>query len=99
MKALVGNKIVSEKEFAQAEQIYENARISYEAVAKNHSASGQAVVSPISGYVKNLLVKEGDYVSVGQRHPEPQAFPACGCIRKVLSLPKQHRFCQLLYSL
>ncbi len=39
MKALVGNKIVSEKEFAQAEQIYENARISYEAVAKNHSAS------------------------------------------------------------
>ncbi|WP_418696346.1 efflux RND transporter periplasmic adaptor subunit [Bacteroides sp.] len=66
MKALVGNKIVSEKEFAQAEQIYENARISYEAVAKNHSASGQAVVSPISGYVKNLLVKEGDYVAVGQ---------------------------------
>ena len=46
---LVGNKIVSEKEFAQAEQIYENARIGYEAVAKNHSASGQAVVSPISG--------------------------------------------------
>lgn len=66
MKALVGNKIVSEKEFAQAEQVYENARISYEAVAKNHSASGQAVVSPISGYVKNLLVKEGDYVAVGQ---------------------------------
>ncbi len=66
MKALVGNKIVSEKEFAQAEQIYENARISYEAVAKNHSASGQAVISPISGYVKNLLVKEGDYVTVGQ---------------------------------
>lgn len=66
MKALVSNKIVSEKEFAQAEQVYENARISYEAVAKNHSASGQAVVSPISGYVKNLLVKEGDYVAVGQ---------------------------------
>lgn len=66
MKALVGNKIVSEKEFAQAEQVYENARINYEAVAKNHSASGQAVVSPISGYIKNLLVKEGDYVAVGQ---------------------------------
>ena len=26
----------------------------------------ESVVSPISGYVKNLLVKEGDYVSVGQ---------------------------------
>lgn len=66
MKALVGNKIVSEKDFAQAEQTYENARISYEAVAKNHSASGQAVTSPIGGYVKSLLVKEGDYVTVGQ---------------------------------
>lgn len=66
MKALVENKIVSEKDFAQAEQTYENARISYEAVAKNNSASGQAVTSPISGYVKNLLVKEGDYVAVGQ---------------------------------
>lgn len=66
MKALIGNKIVSEKEFAQAEQAYENARISYEAVAKNNSQSGQAVTSPIGGYVKDLLVKEGDYVTVGQ---------------------------------
>ena len=66
MKELLPNKIVSEKDFAQARQTYENARISYEAVAKNHSAQGQAVTSPISGYVKNLLVKEGDYVTVGQ---------------------------------
>ena len=53
MQALVKNKIVSDKEFAQAEQNYENARISYEA-------------SPISGFVKNILVKEGDYVTIGQ---------------------------------
>ena len=66
MKALVESRIVSEKEFAQAKQAYENAKISYEAVAKNHSADGQAVTAPISGYVKSLLVKEGDYVSVGQ---------------------------------
>lgn len=66
MKTLLPDKIVSEKDFAQAEQAYENARISYEAVAKNHSAQGQAVTSPISGYVKSLLVKEGDYVTIGQ---------------------------------
>lgn len=66
MKALVKNKIVSDKEFAQAEQNFENARISYEALAKNHSAGGQAVTSPISGFVKNILVKEGDYVTIGQ---------------------------------
>lgn len=66
MQALVGDKIVSEKEFAQAKQTYENARISYEAVARNHTEHGQTVSSPIAGYVKSLLVKEGDYVSVGQ---------------------------------
>lgn len=66
MKELIKNKIVSDKEFAQAEQSYENARISYEALAKNHSAGGQNIPSPISGYVKSILVKEGDYVTIGQ---------------------------------
>lgn len=66
MKALVGSRIVSEKEFAQARQAYENARISYEAVAKNHSEGGQTITAPIAGYIKSLLVKEGDYVQVGQ---------------------------------
>ena len=82
MKALVGNKIVSEKEFAQAEQIYENAR--------------QRLCEESVGERRGLRQRRP---AVGKRHPEPQAFPACGCIRKVLSLPKQHRFCQLLYSL
>ncbi len=66
MAALLPDKIVSEREFAQAEEAYENARISYEAVAKHHSANGQSVTAPLAGYVKELLVSEGDYVSVGQ---------------------------------
>ena len=66
MKALVKNKIVSDKDFAQAEQNYENARISYEALAKGNTKGGQAISSPIGGYVKNILVKEGDYVTIGQ---------------------------------
>lgn len=66
MKALIKNKIVSDKEFAQAEQNFENARISYEALAKNHSAGGQNITAPIGGYVKSILVKEGDYVTIGQ---------------------------------
>ena len=53
---------------------------------RTYSASGQAVVSPISGYVKNLLVKEGDYVSVGQPlvsvTQNRKSFPACGRIPK-----------------
>ena len=56
---------LSSKNMADGDPV-ERARIAYEAVAKNSSASGQAVISPISGYVKSLLVKEGDYVAVGQ---------------------------------
>lgn len=66
MKDLVKNKIVSDKDFAQAEQSYENARLSYEALSKNHSAIGQNITAPIAGYVKSILVKEGDYVTIGQ---------------------------------
>ena len=64
MKELVKNKIVSDKDFAQAEQSYENARLSYEALSKNHSAIGQSITAPIAGYVKSILVKEGDYVTI-----------------------------------
>lgn len=65
-RSLAEQQIVSAKEFAQIRQAYENARIAYEAVAKGQSDGGQAVTSPIDGYVKNLLVGEGDYVQVGQ---------------------------------
>jgi len=84
MKALVKNKIVSDKDFAQAEQNYENARISYEALAKNHSAIGQNITAPIAGYVKSILVKEGDYVTIGQRDTEPPSVPPCRSVGKVL---------------
>lgn len=66
MKALVKSQIVSDKEFAQAEQNYENARLSYEALARNHSTGGQAITAPIAGFIKSILVNEGDYVSIGQ---------------------------------
>ena len=66
MEALVADRIVSQKDFAQARQTYENARISYEALAEGQSAQGQTVSAPIGGYIKTLLVKEGDYVQVGQ---------------------------------
>lgn len=66
MEALVADKIVSAKAFAQAKEEYENARIAYEAVNKHNAVSGTTIQAPIGGYVKNLLVKEGDYVSVGQ---------------------------------
>ncbi len=63
---LVGQKIVSQKDFNSIKERYENARIAYEALAPNAGQKGVAIKAPIGGYLKSCLVKEGDYVSVGQ---------------------------------
>ena len=63
---LVESQIVSQKEFNAIKEKYENAKLAYEAIAKNQTKNGVSVTSPMGGYIKNLLVKEGDYVSVGQ---------------------------------
>lgn len=63
---LIGERIVSEKEFNVLKENYENARIAYEALSPSKAGKGVAVKSPMSGYVKACFVKEGDYVTVGQ---------------------------------
>ena len=66
MKALLPERIVSQKDYEQARQTYETARINYEAIGGEASQGGVSVQSPIKGYIKNLLVQEGEYVNVGQ---------------------------------
>jgi RND family efflux transporter MFP subunit len=63
---LVREQIISDREFEQTRLRYETAKTAYEAQAPNITASGVRVTSPISGYIKNRLVGQGDYVSVGQ---------------------------------
>lgn len=65
-KPLVADQIISQKEFSQIRMAFETARIAYEAQAKNASPSGIAIASPMGGYVKSLLVRQGEYVSMGQ---------------------------------
>jgi len=63
---LVESQIISQKEFYAIRERYEQAALAYDAIAKNQTKGGVTVTSPMGGYIKNLLVKEGDYVSVGQ---------------------------------
>ncbi len=64
---LLESQIVSGKEFATIKQNYTNAKLSYEALSAGAKGNGrQSIVAPIGGYVKSCLVKEGDYVTVGQ---------------------------------
>lgn len=63
---LVDKQIVSQKDFSLLKENYENARIAYEALSPSKDGKGVSVKSPIGGYIKSCLVKEGDYVTVGQ---------------------------------
>ncbi|HWS59329.1 MAG TPA: efflux RND transporter periplasmic adaptor subunit [Flavobacterium sp.] len=64
-KLLVADKIVSEKDHQQVKLQFENAQTAYNTVSKNYGSKGQNVLAPMSGFVKNVLVTEGQYVPSG----------------------------------
>lgn len=63
---LVKDKIISDKEYELLRSQYEEALTSYKAQSNNHTSSGTSILSPFSGFIKNILASEGDYVSAGQ---------------------------------
>jgi efflux transporter, RND family, MFP subunit len=63
---LVKDKIISQKEFEAARLEYENAKTAYEAISGSKTEKGVSVSAPINGHVKNILVKEGEYITAGQ---------------------------------
>ncbi|MDE6176644.1 MAG: efflux RND transporter periplasmic adaptor subunit, partial [Paramuribaculum sp.] len=62
---LKAEKLLTESEFNDAKAAFESARLAYEAVGKS-PASGITLTAPIAGYISEALVKEGDFVEVGQ---------------------------------
>ena len=65
-EALVKDKIISQKEFESTKLEFENAKTAYNAVSNHKTAKGVSVNAPINGHMKNILVKEGEYITVGQ---------------------------------
>ena len=65
-EALVKDKIISQKECESTKLEFENAKTAYDAVSNNKTAKGVSVNAPINGHMKNILVKEGEYITVGQ---------------------------------
>ena len=66
-EGLVKDQIISAKEFEQVKLRYETAKTTFDAQASNITANGVSVTSPISGYIKNRLVAQGEYVTAGQQ--------------------------------
>ncbi len=65
-KELAKDKIVSEKDLLTRKMEYENAKVIFENLNKNFNAAGQKVSSPMSGFIKQLFVQNGEYVESGQ---------------------------------
>jgi len=66
MKELAAGKIVSEKNFLQAKNEYDNAKALYDNLSRNFTSGGQTVSSPMNGFVKQVFIKNGQYIEAGQ---------------------------------
>ena len=65
LRPLVDDKIVSQREWEQAQLNLKTARAAYKGIAPYTHDGKTSVASNMSGFVKTLLVKSGDYVNVG----------------------------------
>jgi RND family efflux transporter MFP subunit len=60
------DKITSDKELADIKMAFEKAKNNYDMIKQNYSAGGQNVTASTNGYIKEILVTEGQFVSTGQ---------------------------------
>ena len=65
-ESLAEDKIVSQKELLVTRNAYNNVKATYEMLKNNFNVSGQIVSSPSSGFIKQLYVRNGQYVEAGQ---------------------------------
>lgn len=63
---MAADNIVSSSDLQQAKTRYENAKTQYQNLKHNFSSSRQSVAAPISGYIRQLSVRNGDFVQAGQ---------------------------------
>lgn len=59
---LLKEGIVSRKEYEEAEAAYKQARLRSQGGSQK---GGSSVTSPLTGYIRNIVVKQGEYVSLG----------------------------------
>lgn len=63
---LIKDKLITQTEFQQAKLRYQQSQIALTNLSKSYGAGGKSAVAPSSGFIKDLLVTEGQYVAAGQ---------------------------------
>ena len=62
---LIKDKLITQAEFQNAKLRYEQAQITLNTLGRNYSG-GKSLFSTISGFIKNIMVSEGQFVTAGQ---------------------------------
>lgn len=65
-KELAKDRIVSERDLMEAETAFKNAEVNFNHLHRNFSAGKQTVSSSMSGFVKQVMVRNGEYVAAGE---------------------------------
>ena len=63
---LAKENVISDKELLQIKSEYETLKAAYDNLSKNFTPKGQNVSSPLTGYIKQLFVENGQFVETGQ---------------------------------
>jgi membrane fusion protein, heavy metal efflux system len=63
---LIKDRLITQGEFQAAKLRLQQAQITLSNIERNYSSGGKSITSPIAGYVKNILVSEGQFVSAGE---------------------------------
>lgn len=65
-KSLSADRLITENDLQEAEAEYLKAKKAYDNIQENFAGGKQVVKSPVSGYVKDIFVENGSYVTAGQ---------------------------------
>jgi membrane fusion protein, heavy metal efflux system len=63
---LIKDKLITQAAYQNAKLRFQQAQIALTNLNRNYSSAGKSLTAPINGYVKNILVSEGQYVTAGQ---------------------------------
>jgi membrane fusion protein, heavy metal efflux system len=64
-KELVKEQIISQKDFLERQNQFETTQSIYNSLAQNYTSKGTRITAPISGFLKNIYVTEGQFVQIG----------------------------------
>jgi RND family efflux transporter MFP subunit len=64
-EGLVSSQTIGQKEYEQRKMAYSIAQSEFQTLTNSYNAGGQSVIGPMSGIIKNVMVRDGQFVTEG----------------------------------